>query len=152
MFLYILLINVIIGVYARYALRICTICMLSYVDVLSYIALFFWPSQGRGHSDYHWKEGSNGWWMVSRVPDTSRGRRIRMAQSDGLVRLTILSADGHPKGARGHELARFQQLPIPTAVSPQKSSPLFCAFFHRESSQKTKNRPPFLQNTKTHRF
>jgi len=36
--------------------------------------------------------------MVSRVPDTSRGRQ--MAQSDGLVRLTILSADGHPKGAR----------------------------------------------------
>ena len=29
-----------------------------------------------------------------------------MAQSDGLVRLTILSDDGHPKGARGHELAR----------------------------------------------
>ena len=55
-------------------------------------------------------------WMVSRVPDTSRGRRI--AQSDGLVRLTILSADGHPKGARGHELSRSQQLP--TAVSPQK--------------------------------
>jgi len=54
--------------------------------------------------------------MVSRVPDSSRGRR--MAQSDGLVRLTILSADEHPKGARGHELARSQQLP--TAVSPKK--------------------------------
>jgi len=47
--------------------------------------------------------------MVSRVPDTSRSRR--MAQSDGLVRLTILSADGHPKGARSHELSCSQQLP-----------------------------------------
>ena len=88
-------------------------------------------------------------WMVSRsrVPDTSRGRR--MAQSDGLVRRTILSVDGHPKGASGHELARSQQLP--TAVPPPK---IFASFYclrvfsqvtgcHRESSRViTKNRPP----------
>jgi len=64
-------------------------------------------------------------WMVSRVPDTSRGRR--MAPSDGLVRLTILSADGHPKGARGHELTRSQQLP--TAVSPKKIFASFLRLF-----------------------
>jgi len=50
-----------------------------------------------------------------------------MAQSDGLVRVTILSADGHRKGARGHELARSQQLP--TAVSPKKTSTLLFALF-----------------------
>jgi len=46
-------------------------------------------------------------WTVSRVPDAPRGCRV--AQRDGLVRLTILSADGHPKGARGHAPARSQQ-------------------------------------------
>jgi len=51
-----------------------------------------------------------------RVPNAPRGCRV--AQSDGLVRLPILSADGHPKGARGHAPARSKQLP--TVVSPQK--------------------------------
>jgi len=50
-----------------------------------------------------------------------------MAQSNGLVRLTILSADEHPKGARGHELARSQQLP--TAVSPKKIFASFLRLF-----------------------
>jgi len=43
-----------------------------------------------------------------------------VAQSDGLVCLIILSADGHPKGARGHAPARSQQLPTATAVSQKK--------------------------------
>jgi len=58
--------------------------------------------------------------MVYRVSDASRGRRV--AQSDGLVRLTILSGDGHPKGkgARGHALARSQ---FPTATAPNSQQP-----------------------------
>jgi len=63
--------------------------------------------QGRGHSAYHWRERPNR--TVSRVPDAPRGCRVD--QSDGLVRLTILSADGQPKRTRGHALARSQQLP-----------------------------------------
>ena len=49
--------------------------------------------QGRGHSGqrlYHWKEGPNGCFIGFPTPH-SRGRRV--AQSDGLVRLTILSGD-----------------------------------------------------------
>jgi len=73
-----------------------------------------------------------------------------MAQSDGLVRLTILSADdGHPKGARGHELARSQQLP--TAVSQKNMLRLLFAptFFTGNLVQglrvnPTKNRPPII--------
>jgi len=48
---------------------------------------------------------------------------VGVAQSDGLIRRTILSADGQPKGARGRALARSQQLP--TAVSPPKKIRLF---------------------------
>jgi len=65
--------------------------------------------------------------MVSRAPDASRGRRV--AQSDGLVRLTILSADGHPKGARGHELSLSRSQQLPTAVSPPKIIASFLRLF-----------------------
>jgi len=50
-------------------------------------------SRGRGHSGYRirvipkWKEQPNGW-MVSRVPDASRGRRV--AQSWPLQDIVLL--------------------------------------------------------------
>jgi len=48
--------------------------------------------------------------MVSRVPDASRARGRRVAQSDGLARppvtTSILSADGQPKRARGRAAQR----------------------------------------------
>jgi len=72
-----------------------------------------------------------------------------MAQSDGLVRLTILSADGHPKGARGHELSRSQQLP--TAVSPPKKLRLlFAPFFtgNLVEKKKKKKNPYFFKTRK----
>jgi len=55
-----------------------------------------------------------------------------MAQSHGLVRLTILSADGRTQ--KEHVVTRQRvpnssQQPSP----PKKSWPFFCAFFHRES-------------------
>jgi len=73
-----------------------------------------------------------------------------VAQSDGLIRMTILSADGQPKGARGHALARSQQLP--TAVSPPKIRLFFASFFTGNLGRKQKINPLFLQNTKTYRF
>jgi len=77
---------------------------------------------------------------VSRVPDASRGRRV--AQSDGLVCLIILSADGHPQGASGHAPARSQQLP--TAVSPKKIFASFLRLFSQgnlvETHTKKKNK------------
>ena len=63
-----------------------------------------------------------------------------MAQSDGLVRLTILSADGHPKGARGHALALAFPNPSQEPSPHRKSRPLFTAFFHRESSRLVENK------------
>jgi len=94
---------------------------------------------------------ANGWFLGFPTPH-SRGRR--MAQSDGLVRLTILSADGHPKGARvvtSYRVPNSSQQPSP----PQKASPPFCVFFSGnlnlnlvENSLKTENRK--TQNTKTH--
>jgi len=42
--------------------------------ITSYIALFFWPSQGRGHSAYHWRERPNR--TVSKVPDAPRSRLL----------------------------------------------------------------------------
>jgi len=78
-------------------------------------------------------KAANGWLRVGN----------KETQSDGLVRLPILSADGHPKAALGLELPRSQQLP--TAVSPKNivaSFLLGLSRFSQEIQSKPENRPP----------
>ena len=75
--------------------------------LFSYIKLFSNPAKVAATAPTTLKRAAT--WTVSRVLDAPRARGCRVAQSDGLVRLTILSADGHRKGARGYAPARSQQ-------------------------------------------
>ena len=79
--------------------------------------------------------------MVSRVPDASRGRRV--AQSDGLVCLIILSADGHPKPKRStwSRASAFPTAPN-SRLPPKNLHLLFAPFFKgkSKSSRKQKNK------------
>jgi len=81
-----------------------------------------------------------------------------VAQSDGFVRLTILSADGHPKGAgtRGHAPALPNSSQQPTAVSPPQNRGLFFAPFFTgnlvENKKKKKNKPYFFKTRKLSGF
>jgi len=83
----------------------------------------------------------------------------------GLIRLTILSADGQPKRSTWHVvtrhalLARSQQPTAPNShVHVPKKNHLFFSTFSQgltgNLGRKQKINPlfPFLQNTKTHRF
>jgi len=99
-----------------------------------------------------------------RVPDAPRGCRV--AQSDGLVRLTILSADGHAgtqtQKEHVHVVTR-QRVPNKQQTAPNSRLPkknlglFFCAFFHREFSRRLKmnpHEPPNIssKHESTHRF
>jgi len=87
--------------------------------------------------------------MVSRVPDASRGRRV--AQSDGLVCLIILSADGHPKPKRStwSRASAFPTAPN-SRLPPKNLHLLFAPFFKgkSKSSRKQKNKKTKKQKKK----
>ena len=73
-----------------------------------------------------------------------------MAQSDGLVRLATLSANGHPKAKRSTcSRASGQRLPTaPHSRLPQKNSGLFFAPFFTGNLVKNKKQTPSFFKTR----
>jgi len=120
---------------------------------------FSYPAKVAATAPTTEESGQIGRFLGFPIPDAPRG--CRMAQSDGLIRLTILSADGQPKAKRStwSRLSAFPTSPN-SRLPPPPNSPLFFIFFtvHRESRSRTKNKTlpiSYMQNTKkskTHRF